>query len=99
MAEVSTTAGDRLKVFVSYSRRDFEFAYQLVAVLASQNFQVFIDRANVDGAEICKKRLGRLILRSDVIVFVLSPDSARSKICEWEVEDAARRSKRIIPVL
>jgi predicted NACHT family NTPase len=32
-------------------------------------------------------------------VFVLSPDSARSEICAWEIEEAARLSKRLIPVL
>jgi TPR repeat protein len=32
------------------------------------------------------------------VVFVLSPTSARSEICAWEVEEAARLGKRILPV-
>ena len=32
------------------------------------------------------------------MVFVLSPASARSEICAWEVEEAARLGKRILPV-
>jgi WD40 repeat protein len=32
-------------------------------------------------------------------VFVLSPDAARSPICRWEVEEAARLHKRILPVV
>jgi hypothetical protein len=32
-------------------------------------------------------------------VFVLSPESARSEICAWEVEEAVRLSKRILPVV
>src|SRR5262249_16350139 len=31
------------------------------------------------------------------VVFVLSPDSARSETCNWEVEEAARLNKRILP--
>jgi hypothetical protein len=31
------------------------------------------------------------------VVFVLSPTSARSEICAWEVKEAARLGKRILP--
>jgi hypothetical protein len=96
MAETKT---DKLKIFLSYSRRDNDFADQLAAVLAAQGFQVVIDRADIDAAERWKERLGQLILGSDIVVFVLSPDSAQSPICEWEVEQAMRHRKRIIPVL
>jgi len=30
------------------------------------------------------------------VVFMLSPASARSEICAWEVEEAARLGKRIL---
>ena len=99
MAEGTATAGNKLKVFVSYSRRDVDFADQLVTVLADRGFEVVIDRKDIDAAERWKERLGQLILQSDIVVFVLSPDSARSDICAWEVEEAARRAKRVIPVL
>ena len=33
------------------------------------------------------------------MVFVLSPSSARSDICKWEVEEAARLNKRILPII
>jgi hypothetical protein len=93
------TTGDKLKVFVSYNRGDLDIADQLVAVLEWQGFQVFIDRKGIHGAEGWKERLGQLILASDTIVFLLSPDSAQSEICAWEVDEAARHGKRIIPVL
>src|SRR5262249_41065348 len=35
----------------------------------------------------------------DTIVFILSPASAKSPICTWEVDYADSLSKRIIPVL
>jgi TPR repeat protein len=39
-----------------------------------------------------------LISEADTVVFVLSPTSARSEICAWEVEEATRLGKRILPV-
>jgi hypothetical protein len=99
MAETRRTTGDNLKVFVTYSRRDLDFADQLVAVLEWQGIQAVIDRKGIQGAERWEERLGQLILESDIVVFVLSPDSADSDICAWEVEEATRRGKRIIPVI
>ena len=61
-------------MLVSYSRRDVDFADQLVHVLADRGFEVVIDRKDIDAAERWKERLGQLILQSDIIVFVLSPD-------------------------
>src|SRR5262249_23676082 len=99
MAENSKGTGVKPKVFVSYSRRDLDFADQLVAVLEWQNFSVFIDRKGIHGAERWEERLGQLILESDVVVFLLSADSATSELCAWEVEEATRRRKRIVPAL
>ena len=93
MSETSPAGGKKLKVFISYSRRDLAFADQLVAVLEFQGFDIIIDRKGIYGAENWEKRLGQLILAADTVVFVLSPDSAVSKTCAWEVEEAARREK------
>src|SRR5262249_22091651 len=94
-----TSAGQKLKVFISYSRRDLEFADQLAATLEWQGFQVIIDRKGIHGAENWEQRLGQLIPECDTVVFLLSPDSAASDVCEWEVEEAARRAKRFIPIV
>jgi hypothetical protein len=88
-----------LNVFISYSRDDLGFADQLFAALKSCGFEPTIDRQAISGGEEWKKRLGNLIHDSDTVVFVLSPASARSDICAWEVEEAARLSKRILPVI
>ena len=88
-----------LRVFLSYSRADVDFADQLDEVLQQQGFEVTLDRHSIAGAEDWKTRLGDLIREADTIVFVLSPDSAGSPICTWEIEEAVRQGKRIIPVL
>jgi len=88
----------KLRVFISYSRDDLDFADQLNAALEACGFECFIDRHGISGGEDWKRRLGNLIGEADTVVFVLSPASARSDICAWEVEEAARLGKRILPV-
>jgi len=94
----ASSDGGKLRVFVSYSRDDLKFADQLDMALNTCGFECLIDRHGISGGEDWKRRLGNLISQSDTVVFVLSPSSARSPICDWEVEEAARLNKRILPV-
>src|SRR5258705_3987328 len=55
-------------------------------------------RSHLPGGRVARTRLGNLISEADTVVFVLSPTSARSEICTWEVEEAERLGKRILPV-
>jgi hypothetical protein len=88
----------QLRVFISYSRDDLKFADQLDAALSACGFECLIDRHGISGGEDWKRRLGNLISEADTVVFMLSPSSARSEICYWEVEEAVRLNKRILPV-
>jgi TIR domain len=88
----------KLRVFISYSREDLDFADQLNAALDLCGFECIIDRHGISGGEDWKRRLGNMISEADTVVFVLSPTSARSEICAWEVEEATRLGKRILPV-
>jgi TPR repeat protein len=89
----------KLRVFISYSRDDLDFADQLDAALAAYGFECLIDRHGISGGEDWKRRLGSLISEADTVVFVLTPNSARSPICDWEVEEATRLNKRILPIV
>ena len=88
-----------LKVFLSYSRRDLDFAEQLVAALEALAYTVIIDRKGIHGAERWEARLGQMILEADTVVFVLTSASAASTVCRWEVDQALESRKRIVPVL
>src|SRR5262249_45069187 len=89
----------KLRVFISYSRADLDFADQLNAALNVYGFECGIDRHDISGGEDWMRRLGNLIREADTVVFVLSPTSARSEICNWEVDEAVRLGKRILPVI
>ncbi len=88
----------RMKVFISYSRRDVAFADELELALSDRGFDVLVDRHDIDAGEEWKQRLGELIFACDTVVFVLSEASAGSPICAWEVEEAARVGKRRLVV-
>src|SRR5262245_14044984 len=91
--------GGKLRVFISYSRDDLDFADQLDIALRLLGFATSLDRHAISGGEEWRKRLGNLIREADTVVFVLSPSSTASDICGWEVEEATRFQKRIIPVV
>src|SRR5499426_3293727 len=95
-----TGAGEKLKVFISYSRRDAsEFADELMAGLELAGFAPFLDRHDIAAGEDWEARLGGLIAQSDTVVFVVSPESVKSERCVWEVTQTGDFSKRLIPVI
>jgi hypothetical protein len=91
-----TGAGEKLRVFLSYSRKDSAaFADELVAGLEVAGFAPFLDRHDIAAGEDWKARLNGLIAQSDTVVFIVSPEAVNSEICVWEVErtlgEGARR--------
>ena len=95
-----TAPAEKTKVFVSYSRRDREFVARLVdALTAENNLHVFRDTDDILPTEEWRQRLENLIGEADTIVFCLSPHSAKSEVCAWEVEYAESLNKRIAPIV
>src|SRR5262245_55203793 len=93
-------AGEKLKVFISYSRKDSaEFADELVAGLEYGGFAPFLDRHDIAAGEDWEARLGGLIEQSDTVVFVVSPEAVKSDHCVWEVDRTIELSKRLLPVI
>lgn len=91
---------ERVKVFISYSRADTAFADELVVGLDYDGgFDVSIDRTAIHEGEAWQDRLASLIGSADTIIFILTPGFVESKICQWELAEAQRLSKRLVPVL
>ena len=92
--------GQKLKVFLSYSRRDSsEFADELVGGLELADFAPFLDRHDIAAGEDWEARLGGLIQEADTVVFIISPEAVKSKRCAWEVDKTLALSKRLLPVI
>ena len=92
-------APDEAKVFLSYSRKDRERASGIADALRSRHFGVFKDTDDILPTEEWRDRLQQLIEEADTIVFLLSPNSATSEVCAWEVEYAHSLNKRIAPIV
>jgi tetratricopeptide (TPR) repeat protein len=87
------------RIFVSYSRRDKEFAEGLTAALTEHGFEAFLDVKDIAPGEPWQERLSKLIRAADTVVFIVSPDSLKSEICGWEANEASKLGKRILPVV
>jgi formylglycine-generating enzyme required for sulfatase activity len=93
-------AREKLKVFISYSRRDsVAFADELLTGLEVAGFAPFLDRHDIVAGEPWEARLDGLIAQSDTVVFVVSPEAVKSEHCVWEVDRTIELSKRLLPVI
>jgi hypothetical protein len=97
MADAGT--GEKLKVFISYSRKDEGFAQELLAGLELTGFQPYMDKHDIAGGEDWGTRLGHLIEAADTVVFVISPDAVASERCAWGVKRTTELKKRLLPIV
>ena len=97
--EVLEDAPNEAKVFLSYSRKDRERASAIADALRARHFGVFKDTDDILPTEEWRDRLQQLIDEADTVVFLLSPHSANSQVCAWEVEYAHSLNKRIAPIV
>ncbi len=91
-------APEHVRVFLSYSRRDLEIAERLVAALERQGFSVTIDRRDLPYGEEWQQELADFIRAADTVIWLVSPNSVRSKWCNWELGQVRSLNKRVIPV-
>jgi formylglycine-generating enzyme required for sulfatase activity len=99
MANAVAAEPGRLKVFISYSRKDEDFAQELLAGLELVGFEPYLDKHDIAAGEDWAARLGRLIEAADTVVFVISPDAVASERCVWEVDHSVSLKKRLLPIV
>ncbi len=86
-------------VFVSYSRKDAKFARKLVQALADTGREMWVDWSSIPYSEDWWQEICTGIDEADNFLFIISPDSLMSMICNKEVAYAREHNKRIIPLL
>jgi len=87
------------KVFISYSRKDLDFADRLDGALKARGLEPLIDRSDIYVFEEWRPRIETLVTQADTILFVLSPASVSSPVCGDEVKFAASLNKRFAPIV
>lgn len=89
-----------LRVMLSYARADAQvFTRELADGLEAANFDVLLDVDDIEAATDWQERLSDMIRSVDTMVIVLTPGWIRSEMCQWELQEALRQNKRIIPLI
>ena len=85
---------------LAYARADAEaFASELADGLEAANFDVLLDLHDIEAAIDWQARLREMIRSVDTLVVVITPGWIQSDLCNWELEEALRQNKRIIPLI
>lgn len=87
------------KIFISYSRKDIEFAKKLTGELQESGLDFWVDWEGIPPTVDWMLQIEKGIEDADTFVFILSPDSVQSKICKEEIEHAVKNGKRLIPIV
>ena len=87
------------RIFVSYSRKNIDFAKQLIGRLEEREIDCWVDWEGIPPTVDWKKEIEKGVEESDCFLTIVSPDWMVSKICKDELEIAVRNGKRLIPVV
>jgi hypothetical protein len=88
---------DKAIVFISYAREDKAFVADLVKKLDQRDVEPVGDWLLTPGEDYEAKLRG-LNLRSQCVIFVITPDSIQSQACRNELAIAVESKKQILPV-
>jgi hypothetical protein len=86
-------------VFISYSRKDKAFVQQLHQGLVAQKRDVWIDWEDIPATADWWNEIKGGIDSANNVLYIISPDSAESKVCQDELAYAVSSNKRLIPIL
>jgi hypothetical protein len=90
-----------MKIFISYSQSDRNFALSLAKQLTGQGHHVWVDRLALLPGDNWPLEIGKALEDCDAMVVLLSPHSARSEGQRHEIDYALssdRYAGRVIPV-
>ena len=87
------------KVIVSYSRKDSAIARKVIEAFKSIELDAWVDWEDIPPAVGWLDQILRGIEESDAFIFLLSPDSIASEVCNVEIGHAEKNHKRIIPIV
>ena len=86
-------------VFISYSRKDKTFVQKLHNALVSRDRETWVDWEGIELSVDWWKAIEEGIENADTFVFVISPDSIASEVCQREINHAVSLNKRLIPLV
>jgi hypothetical protein len=88
-----------LKLFISYSRRDFPFVRDFVRSLREAGMDLWLDVANIRGGERWNASIEAALNGCTHCLVIVSPYSMKSAAVAREINFATEHQKAMIPVL
>ena len=85
-------------IFISYSRRDSEFADRLIHELEARGFDAWVDREDIRGGTAWRASISQAMRQCQAVIVVLSPRSAASENVAKELSLADHHKRPIIPI-
>lgn len=87
------------KLFISYSRKDIEFAKKLAGDLEKAGYDVWWDITDLQGGDDWVKKLPAAIEAADYFIILLTPNSTISEWVQKEYTQALGLRKKIVPIM
>ncbi|MEA5466221.1 toll/interleukin-1 receptor domain-containing protein [Leptothoe sp. PORK10 BA2] len=87
------------QVFLAYAQADTEVMDRMRRLLRRQGLTVWSNETDIPTGEAFNLVVNRGIEEADTMVYLLSPDSLRSRYCQYELNYAMKLKKRVIPIL
>lgn len=87
------------KVFVSYSRKDIDFARKLSEDLEKAGYDVWWDLSDLRGGDDWVRVIPDAIAGCDFFVVILSPNSVESEWVRKEYTQALSLRKKVVPIM
>jgi len=87
------------QLFISYSRKDVDFARRITERFEAEGLEAWVDWQDIPPSVDWMKEIQAGIEEADIFLYLVSPDSISSRVCAEEVGHAVLNGKRIIPVI
>jgi len=87
------------EVFIAHADKDQVIREKIVRTLMREGLTIWTNKTDIKTGAAYQNEINKGIEQADNFVYLISPESIRSKYCQQELEHAFAHHKRIIPVL
>ena len=86
-------------LFISYSRKDSEFAHRVADDLRTAGYSVWVDVSGLRGGQEWAREIDKAVRGCDTFILIISPDSMASRWVSKETLLAMDLEKPVVPVM
>jgi len=90
------------EIFISYSRRDKVFVEKFLKALNDNGYssdQIWVDWEDIPSSSKWENEIRKGVEEANSVIFILSPEWAKSNECAKELQVAAEYNKRLFPIV